>query len=163
MTVSVKQGLTVKELLSRQKTDMASREDILHLTNNGVDIKKYSNTYDRVRAIFHWHAVHNTGFSDCLNCNANFNDCLYALFGYPSEPIFWIAADTYINNSGSRTMHKWSAVYLAGIPFYFDPRMQGYVDSSGYSYFGFGTKSSLAKKHYIFDEWYMCTNRWWYF
>lgn len=163
MKVSVKQGLTLKELLNKQKSDMSSREDILYLTNNGVDIKKYSNTYDRVRAIFHWHAVHSKEFGSCLNCNANFNDCLFALFGYSSELTLWIAGDTYINNSGSRVMHKWSTVYLQGIPFYFDPRMQGTMDSSGYSYFGFRPNSSLFKKHYVFEGWFMCTNEWHYY
>ena len=163
-SVSVRSGLTVKERLNRIDTsDNSGKKTVQSRTNNGVNISKYKTTYDKVMAIYKWHVRHALEFGDCLQCNSNFNDCLFALFGQPADRNLWIAAGNYINNSGSRVMHKWSAIYLAGVPYLFDPRMQNYVSPSGTEYFGFSMVSSLAKKHYDFQGWYYCTNdMYWY-
>lgn len=159
-SVYVRSGLSLKELINRVDSKSNSGKDkIKELTNNGVNISKYSTTYDKFMAIYKWHTQNAKKFSTCLTCNSNFNDCIYYLFGQPNDPNIWIAAGNYINNSGSRVMHKWSAVYLAGVPYLFDPRMQKYVNPSGTNYFGFGMKSSLAKAHYDFQGWFYCTNQ----
>lgn len=168
LSITPKKGLTVKQLFNQIKTDSGSKAEILTLTNNGVNISKYKTTYDRVMAIYRWHTKHAKEFASCLQCNANFNDCLYQLFGEPStKKNLWIAAGGYRNNNGSVVMHKWSTVYLANVPYQFDPRMQRYVSPSGSAYFAFLTSSSLYKKHYIMDGWLYCTNEvssngWWF-
>lgn len=157
-SVAIKNGLNLKELLNYIKTDNSGRAAIKEMTNNGVDIKKYKTTYDKVMAIYRWHTKNSRKFQDCLACNSSFNTCLIELLDCSEQRNIWIAAGYYRNNSGSKSIHKWSAVYLAGIPYYFDPRMQGYINTSGSSYFGFRKGSSLSKQHYIFENWYYCSN-----
>lgn len=158
-SVRVTKGLTVKERINRIDTSSNSgKAKIKEWTNNGVNIAKYSTTYDKVMAIYKWHVAHALEFESCLDCNSHFNDCLYQLFGQPTERNLWIAAGNYINNNGSKAIHKWSALYLAGVPYLFDPRMQKYVSASGTEYFGFSMKSTLFKKHYEHQGWYYCTN-----
>ncbi len=154
-TVTIRSGMTLKQRINAIKTSSnPGKKEIYKLTKKGVNIANYHTTYDKVMAIYKWHAKHARSFEDCVDCNGNFNDCLYALFGEPQDHILWLAGGDYINNSGSRVMHKWSVIYFAGIPSWFDPRMQNYVARYSTNYFGFSSSSSLAKQHYAFDEWY---------
>lgn len=154
-SVKVKSGLSVKQLLNSVKTDNSGRKTIKSLTKNGVDIAKYKSTYDKVKAIYNWHAKHYQDFAHCLACNSNFNSCLYALYGDNEKaPDIWIAAGEVKNSDGSRVIHKWSVIYLAGVPYIFDPRLQGYTKNyTGNLYFGIA-KGERISKMYIFDEWY---------
>ena len=153
--VTVKKGLTVKQMFNHTKTDLSGRDTIKQLTKNGVDIKKYSTTYDRVLAIYKWHAKHSSEFAHCLACNASFNDCVYALYGTKKQydTFIWIAGDNFKNRSGSIVQHKWSVIYLAGVPYIFDPRMQGNTKTyTKTTYFAIPNNSSQSKQ-YLFDGW----------
>lgn len=154
-SIKVKKGLNVKQLLNSVKTDNSGRKEIKSLTKNGVDIAKYKTTYDKVKAIYNWHAKHYSEFAHCLACNASFNSCLYALYSSKEKaPDIWIAAGEVKNNDGSKVIHKWSVLYLAGVPYIFDPRLQGYTKNyTGNMYFGV-SKGSRISKIYIFDAWY---------
>ncbi|MDO5547141.1 MAG: fibronectin type III domain-containing protein [Eubacteriales bacterium] len=170
LSITPKKGLTVKQLLNRIKADSGSKAKILELTKKGVNISKYKTTYDKVMAIYRWHTKHAKEFPSCLQCNSNFNDCLYQLFGEPStKKNLWIAAGNFRNSNGSLVIHKWSTVYLANVPYQFDPRIQRNIRASGSEYFGFTMSSSLYKKRYVFEGWWYCTNElnsssdWWYF
>lgn len=155
-TISIRSGMSLKQRINAINTSSNSgKKEISKLTKKGVNIANYRTTYDKVMAIYKWHTAHARSFEDCLDCNGNFNDCLYALFNEPEDRTIWIAGGKYINNSGSRVMHKWSVIYFAGIPSWFDPRMQNYVAPYSTSYFGFSSGSSLAKQHYAFEDWYM--------
>lgn len=155
-TVKVKKGLSLKGMINYTKTDLSGRETIKKLTNNKVDIKKYKTTYDRMRAIYTWHAKNNTKFVHCLACNSNYNDCIIALYGkkHCYDTYAWIGCNYFINNNGSKSVHKWSVIYISGVPYIFDPRIQGYGNKNGFDYFGIQTSSSRAKKKYQFDGWY---------
>lgn len=153
-SVNIKQGCTVKEMINSIGTGKNSRNLIKKYTNNGVDINKYSSTYDRFKAIYDWHSKHNTDFGwSCLNCNSNFNACIAALFENKKiyEGYIYLACDNFKNNDGSVVMHKWSIIYLSGMPYIFDPRLQGYTgNKTGTMYFGISPNSSVGK-HYLFD------------
>ncbi|MCM1114572.1 MAG: fibronectin type III domain-containing protein [Clostridium sp.] len=158
-SVSVKKGASIKTMLNSIKTTTDGRKAIKAYTNNGVDISKYDNTYDRFKAIYNWHAKHHkdNGWS-CVGCNTNFNSCLYALFdGSTKEQDSFIrlAAGDVKNADGSKVIHKWPVIYLAGVPYIFDPRLQGYTGNyTGTDYFGIAKSSSKAKKMFLFDYWY---------
>lgn len=156
ISVKVKKGASFKAMINATKTDLSGRAAIKKLTNNGVDIKKYKTTYDRMKAIYTWHAKNNTKFVHCLACNANFNECIIALYGknHCYDPYAWIACNYFINSNGSKTEHKWSVIYISGVPYIFDPRIQGYGNYKGFDYFGIQTSSKKAKKKYHFDGWY---------
>ena len=154
-SVVVKKGATLKEKINAVTTDLTGRDAILELTENGVDIKKYSTTYSRLREIYRWHAVHAKEFDSCLACNTNFNCCVDALYAEKRkyDNFIWIEADSFRNNDGSVVMHKWSVLYFAGTPYIFDPRMQGNVrDYNGTTYFGI-YRYSTAAKPFIHDYW----------
>ncbi len=156
-TAKVKKGCTLKQTINYTKTGLSGRKRIKRLTKNGVDIKKYKSTYSRIKAIYNWHAKHYKDFSNCLECNSHFNDCIYALYdgvkyqdGYVT-----IAAGRFKNLSGSTPIHKWSVLFFAGKPYIFDPRMQGYTGNfKGNTYFGIPFGSKAAKKRYIFEGWF---------
>ncbi|MCC8073323.1 MAG: fibronectin type III domain-containing protein [Clostridiales bacterium] len=155
-TVKVKEGLSLKSMINYTKTTLDGRSQIKALTNNGVDIKKYSTTYDRFKAIYNWHAKHYKDFANCLDCNTNFNNCIAALYsGKKDYDVFiLLAADNFQNNDGSVVMHKWSVIYISGVPYIFDPRLQGYTGNyTGTTYFGVTSSSTVGKK-YLFDYWY---------
>lgn len=155
-SVKVKSGVTLKQMINSTKTDLSGRTYILNATRKAVDIKKYSTTYDRMKAIYNWHSKNNTKyFANCLECNANFNDCIYALFGTNRQydTWVWLGAGNFKNRNGSVVMHKWSVLYIKGVPYIFDPRLQGYSSNkTGNDYFGVPTSSSLYKR-YLFDYW----------
>ncbi len=154
-SVAVRSGLSLRELLNSIDTkDNRGRAAVKKLTNKKVDIAKYRTTYDKVMAVYKWHTAHAQEFVHCLACNANFNDCLYAMFGEEYNTQIWIAAGDFKNSNGTRAMHKWSAVYLKGVPYLFDPRMQKYIQPNGTEFFGFGMNSSLYRKRYAFEGWY---------
>ena len=156
-SVKVKQGVSLKTMINHTKTDLSGRKAIKALTKNGVDIKKYKTTYDRVQAIYFWHAKHGLEFEHCLACNANFNDCIDALYGNKKayDSFIWIAAGAFKNKSGSESIHKWSVLYYQGVPYIFDPRLQSYTkDYKGTMYFGI-PKSNALTKRYLFDGWYI--------
>lgn len=157
-SVKVKKGASFKAMINATKTDMTGREAIKKLTKNGVDIKKYKTTYDRMRAIYTWHAKNNTKFVHCLACNANFNDCILELYGknHCNDASVWIGCNYFKNSNGSKSEHKWSIIYISGVPYIFDPRIQGYGNYKGFDYFGIQTASSRAKQKYQFDDWYFC-------
>lgn len=155
-SVTVKKGVSFKTMINATKTTTNGRAKIKKLTNNGVDIAKYKTTYDRIKAIYNWHAKHYKDFAHCLACNASFNDCLFALYDNQKayDSFLWIGCDRFKNRDGSVVQHKWAVVYLQGVPYIFDPRLQGYTGNyTGDLYFGIPSSSSIAKK-YLFDGWY---------
>lgn len=157
-SVKIKKGASLKEMINATKTDLSGRSAIKKLTNGKVDIKKYKTTYDRMRAIYSWHAKNSTKFSDCMQCNANFNECILALYGknHCYDYSVWIGAGRFINRDGSKPIHKWSIIYISGEPYIFDPRIQGYGNKNGFEYFGFKTNSKRAKNEYLYDGLYFC-------
>lgn len=156
-SVNIKKGLSLKAMINYTKTDLSGRDVILQITNKDVDIKNYKTTYDRLKAIYNWHAKHYKEFDHCLHCNATFNDCVDALYGTHKQydDFIWIACDNFKNGDGSVVMHKWSVLYISGVKLIFDPRLQGYTGNyTGNMYFGISPSSPVGK-HYIFDGWYM--------
>ena len=155
-TVEVKKGISLKTAINSVKTDLSGRKAIKNYTENGVDIKKYKTTYDRMRAIFKWHAKHFKDFANCVECNANFASCVDALYGDKKkfDSFIWLAADSFKNSNGTVVQHKWCVLFVNGVQFIFDPRLQGYTgDFDGTLYFG-KTKNSQIGKKYQFDFWY---------
>ena len=154
--VKIKKGASLKAAINSTKTDLSGRKAIKAYTGNGVDIKKYKTTYDRLKAIYNWHAKHYKDFANCLECNGHFGMCVDALYGNSKQydDFIWISADRFKNNSGSVVMHKWCVIYINGDQRIFDPRMQGYTkDYKGNHYFGITPKSANGKK-YLFDYWF---------
>lgn len=155
-TVKVKKGVTLKEAINCVKTDLSGRDAIKDMTNKGVDIKKYGTTYDRMKAIFNWHAKHYKDFANCVECNASFASCVNALYGEKKkyDDFIWLAADNFKNSNGKVVQHKWCVLYINGVHHIFDPRLQGYTGNyTGSTYFG-KTKGSDIGKKYLFDYWY---------
>lgn len=153
-SVTVKNGCSVKEIINSIGTAEGARKIIKSYTYNGVDINKYKSTYDRFKAIYDWHSKHNTDYGwDCMSCNSNFNDCIAALFKDKKkyDVFIYLACDRFKNNDGSVVQHKWSMIYLAGVPHIFDPRLQGYTgNKTGTTYFGISPTSSVGK-NYLYD------------
>ncbi|MCR5207597.1 MAG: fibronectin type III domain-containing protein [Eubacterium sp.] len=155
-SADVKYGVSLKTMVNADKTDLSGRKAIKQLTDGDVDIKKYNSTYDRIKAIYKWHAVHGLEFEHCLACNSHFNDCLFHLYGDKRkyDKFIWIDAGQFMNRDGSGAIHKWSVLYYSGIPFIFDPRLQSYTkDYDGTLYFGLEKGTSLQKR-YKHEEWY---------
>ncbi len=154
-SVNVKKGLTLKELINFAKTDNSGRKAIKEYTNNGVDISKYKTNYDKVKAIYNWHAKHYKDFSDCLQCNTNFCNCIYNLYkGNERGPDIRIAAGSVKNSDGTVVIHKWAVLSFADKYLIFDPRLQGYThNNTGDLYFGV-PKGTGSGKIYIFDYWW---------
>lgn len=154
---TVKNGVTLEKMINSTKTDLSGRKKIKKLTDGKVDIRKYKTTYDRIRAIYKWHAVHGLEFEHCLACNSNFNECLYYLYGDSRkyDAFIWIDAGNFKNRDGSLAVHKWSVLYYSGIPFIFDPRLQSYTkDYNGTLYFGVERGTPLQKR-YKHEGWYL--------
>lgn len=151
--VNIKQGLSVKEMINNIGTNKKARSIIKKYTDNGVDINKYSSTYDKFKAIYDWHSKHNTDYGwSCMNCNSNFNSCISALFMNKKQydNFIFLACDNFKNNDGSVVMHKWSVIHLAGVPYIFDPRLQGYSSNkTGTTYFGVSPSSTLGKQYLL--------------
>lgn len=67
--------------------------------------------------------------------------------GYES----YLIPGDFINSSGSRVMHKWNMIYVGGVPYWFDIRMDhaGYTSSGriSYTYFMKTGDDAWAKKH----------------
>ena len=158
-SVKITKGVSMKSMLNAIKTDTSGRKKILEYTNNGVDISKYKTTYERFKAIYNWHSKHNTdnGWS-CMGCNMNFNTCIAYLFWNSNktyDEYIHLAAGYVKNANGSKTEHKWPVIYIAGTPYIFDPRLQGYTgNKTGTDYFGI-PRSSKKGKMYLFDGWMM--------
>lgn len=154
--VYVSKGASLKQMINYYETDNSGRKEIYSLTDKGVDIKNYSTTYDKLKAIYEWHAKHGLEFAHCLACNANFNSCVNALFSgvRQYDNFIWIDAGDFQNRDGSLAMHKWSVLCFGGMPFIFDPRLQSYTGNySGDLYFGVEYKSALWKR-YLHDYWW---------
>lgn len=154
--VKVKKGVSLKTMINHYKTDLSGRKEIKALTDNGVDIKKYKTTYDRVKAIYEWHARHGLEFVHCAACNDNFNTCIAVLFGNSRQydSFIRLADGKFKNSDGSTVMHKWSLLYFSGMPYIFDPRLQSYTKNyKGTLYFGIPKNASMAKR-YHFEGWY---------
>lgn len=155
-STAVKKGATLKGKINAVTTDLSGRSAIKALTRNGVDIKKYTTTYTRLREIYRWHAIHAREFESCRACNYSFNACVDALFGDKRkyDDFIWLEADTFRNNDGRRVMHKWSVLYFSGTPYIFDPRMQGNIGQyNGTTYFAI-RKGTSAAKPYLHDYWW---------
>lgn len=155
-SAKVKNGVSLETMINSTKTDLSGRKAIKKLTDGKVDIKKYKTTYDRIKAIYKWHAVHGLEFEHCLACNAHFNECLYYLYGENRryDSFIWIDAGNFKNRDGSLAVHKWSVLYFSGIPFIFDPRLQSYTkDYNGTLYFGV-EKGTALQKRYKHEGWY---------
>ena len=153
----VKSGCSLNQMINYNKTDLSGRKAIKQLTNGGVDIKKYNTTYDRIKAIYNWHAKHYKDFANCLYCNSNFNNCIDELYGKvrANDDFIYIADGKFKNRSGSKSIHKWSVLFFAGKPFIFDPRMQGYTGNyTGNTYFGVPYGSKTANQRYQFENWF---------
>ncbi|MCD7796450.1 MAG: hypothetical protein LUG95_02180 [Clostridiales bacterium] len=105
-------------------------------------------------AIYKWHVKHALEFASCLDCNGNFISCLSNLFGEDYTNTLYMAAGYFNNNDGSKAIHKWAVVFLQGIGYVFDPRMQKYISPSGTDYFALSRSSSLYKKRFTFEGWY---------
>lgn len=154
--VVIKKGVSLKTMINSTKTDLSGRKDILEITHKAVDIKKYNTTYDRIKAIYDWHSKNNTKyFANCMECNMSFNDAISVLYGKKEkyDQHIWLAAGSFKNNNGSVVMHKWSVLYIKGVPYIFDPRLQGYTSNKkGTTYFGVPKSSKLTKK-YLFEGW----------
>lgn len=161
-TCTIKKGVSLKSMLNAIKTDTTGKKAIKEYTNNGVDISKYNTTYDRVKAIYNWHSKHNTDYGwSCVGCNSNFNSCIAALFSNSNKKydiFITLEAGNFKNNNGKKQMHKWSVIYIAGSPYIFDPRLQGYTSNkTGTTYFGITKSSSIGKKYlyeYLYSTWY---------
>lgn len=154
-SVKVKKGLSLKQVINYQETDLSGRKDIKEITNNGVDIKKYKTTYNRLKAIYGWHAKHYNDFKSCMECNMSFNSCVDSLFGNcrKYDAFIYLAAGDVKNSSSSKTEHMWSVLFFSGKPYIFDPRLQGYTGNyKGSTYFGAPYGSKTAGK-YIFKDW----------
>ena len=157
-TVNVKNGASLKTAINTVKTDLSGRDKIKDLTKKGVDIKKYNTTYDRMRAIFAWHAKHFQDFAHCVACNSNFAECVNALYGDKRkyDSFIWLACDDFKNNNGTVVTHKWCVLYYSGVKLIFDPRLQGYTGNfDGTMYFGISPSSAVGKS-YLFSGWYDC-------
>ncbi len=151
----VKKGYTLKQIINHYKTDNSGRKEILDITKKGVDIKKHKTTYDKMMAIYKWHAKHSADFRSCMDCNMSFNDCIDYLFGKNRryDGFILLAAGNYQNRSGSKEIHKWSVLFFAGKAYIFDPRMQGNIkDYNGTKYFAVPYGSSTSKS-YLFEGW----------
>lgn len=157
-SVNVKEGLNLKELINFAKTDNKGRKNIKKLTNNGVDIAKYKTNYEKVKAIYNWHAKHYKDFADCVQCNTSFCVCVYNLYkGNERGPDIRLAAGSVKNSDGTIVMHKWAVLCFADEYLIFDPRLQGYTENyTGNLYFGV-PKGSGVGKIYIFEYWW---NHW---
>lgn len=150
-TVTVKQGVSFKTKLNAIKTSTTGKKTILSLTDNSVNISKYSSTYDRVKAIYDWHKKHYDDFSSCYACNKNFGDCLSALFDGVKKYDYFIQLDSgyYKNSDGTNAGHVWCVMYLGGVRYILDPRLEGYAmsyDTTGKRYFGITYSSTVGKK-----------------
>ena len=119
--VNIKTGLSVKGMLNAVKTDNSGAQRIKKYTDGGVNIAKYKTTYDKVKAIYVWHARNFKKHGwDCVGCNSNFNNCISALFSSSEkryDGFITLNAGKFRNNDGSKVMHKWSVIYLAGKPY----------------------------------------------
>lgn len=155
-SVTIKSGVSMKTMLNSIKTDNSARSSIKSLTNNGVDIAKYKTTYDKFKAIYNWHSKHNTDFGwSCMDCNMNFNSCISALFEKTNKKFdeYIFLADGDVKNAdGSVVMHKWSVIYIGGVAYIFDPRLQGYTSKkTGSDYFGI-LRGSSKSKMFLFEN-----------
>lgn len=112
---------------------------------NKVNITKYKTTYDKVTAIYKWYTQNTKRFINCESCNSYFVDTIYYLFGDFYARNLCLTTGKYRNNNGKLENHTWSVIYLSGVPYQFDPRMQKYIKPSGMSYFGFGMNSNTSK------------------
>lgn len=153
--VHIKRGLSVKGMLNAIKTDNSGAQRIKKYTDGGVNIAKYKTTYDKVKAIYVWHARNFKKHGwDCVGCNSNFNNCISALFSNSEkryDGFITLNAGKFRNNDGSKVMHKWSVIYLAGKPYIFDPRLQGYTKNyTANTYFALA-KNSRSAKPYIYE------------
>ena len=156
--VSVKKGVSIKQAINYTKTDLSGRKEILKLTKNKVDIKKYKSTYARIKAIYNWHAKNYKKFGSCYDCNYHFNETVNALYGNSRQydDFIQLVAGEVKNSNGKRVEHKWPVFFVAGKQFIVDPRLQGYTGNyKGNAYFFVTQKSSYGKKLHI-RGWLFC-------
>ncbi len=157
-STTVKSGASFKQMVNYTKTDTSGKAAIKELTHNSVDISKYSTTYDRMKAIYDWHSKNNTKyFESCMDCNMSFNECLYYLYGTHKQydQFIFLAAGEVKNSDGSRVIHKWPVIYIQGVPYIVDPRLQGYTSNkTGTTYFGIPSGSQRAKMYILDSYWF---------
>lgn len=151
-TLTVENGCSFSEMLNTLSTDLSGRKEIYSLTKKGVDIKKYDTTYKRFRAIYNWHKDHAQDFASCYYFTINQNKCFDALFGETKkyDDFIRMADGNFQNRSGSRPVHKWTVLYLSGLPFVVDARMEGYIDTSCFGL----PKGNKTEKRFLFKQWY---------
>lgn len=161
-STTVKSGVSLKTMINHTKTDTSGKAAIKELTHGSVDISKYSTTYDRMKAIYDWHSKNNTKyFESCMDCNMSFNECLYYLYGTNKQydDFIWLAAGNVKNSDGSIVMHKWPVIYIQGVPYIIDPRLQGYTSNkTGTTYFGISYGSQRAKMYLLDGYWFYWSN-----
>lgn len=155
---AVKTGASLKEMINSIKTTTDGKKYIKNFTENGVDISKYKTTYDRLKAIYDWHSKNNTNYGwNCVGCNSNFSACVAMLFmnsGKDYDSFIIMEAGKVKNGNGSKVIHKWTVIYLSGVPYIFDPRLQGYTSNKkGTTYFGALKGSSVGKK-YLYENYF---------
>lgn len=152
INVQVNSGLSVKAEINKLKVSPTAAKMVKEITQKGVDINKYKTSYDKVKAVYNWHAKHFRDFADCVACNTSFNDCISLMFDDSRNPEFvlQLQAGEVRNNDGSQVIHKWSIWYISGKPYLFDPRLQGYTGNfTGDLYFAKPTTSSIFKRVYV--------------
>lgn len=157
-SVKLKKTATVKQSLNAIKSTTSGRKYIKEYTDGGVDIAKYNTTYDRVKAIYNWHSKNHKKYGwSCVGCNTNFNICLAFLFmdsGKTYDPFINLYAGVFKNSNGTDAEHKWSVIYLAGVPYIVDPRLQGYTsEKTGNTYFFIKKNSAVGKKYVQRESW----------
>ena len=154
-TAKTKKGASLKAMINYTKTDLSGRKEIKSRTKGDVDIKKYKTTYDRFKAIYNWYSKHNRDFTDCQDCDNQFNETINILYGDSRKYDDFIhLASGKVKSASGTNPHKWSEFFFAGKEFIIDPRMQGYnKNKTGTKYFGKAPDSTVGKL-FIFKEWY---------
>ncbi len=149
----IEKGYTFKSMVNVNETDLSGRKAILKLTKKDVDISKYETTYDRLEAIYIWHKDHAQSFASCYYFTINFNKCVDALFGETKkfDNFIWMADGHFQNRSGGRPVHKWPVVFLQGVPYIMDGRMEGYIDTDCFGL----TEGDDTYNRFLFSKWYM--------
>ena len=152
LTAEIKTGCTFAEMLNACPTDVSGKDTIYSLTKKGVDISKYKDTYTRFKAIYDWHMANARSFASCYYCTISFNKCVDALFGKTKQydDFIKMADGHFQNRSGSRPIHKWPVIFLAGIPYITDPRIDSYIDESCFGL----PKGNATEKRFLFSKYF---------
>ena len=151
-SVVIEKGYTFKSMVNVNETDLSGRSAILKLTKKDVDISEYETTYDRLEAIYVWHRAHAQSFASCYYFTINFNKCVDALFGETKkfDNFIWMADGHFQNRSGGRPVHKWPVIFLQGVPYIMDGRIEGYIDTNCFGL----TVGDDTYNRFLFSKWY---------